>query len=108
MSSAREKADLIVDTIAQSGVSLTDEQWDIAVDIIAAALLAEREAGIEEAATLTENAWACRSCGAVFHQYDNPHGDEDCPKGRASWESATKPQVASALRGLIKQKEERG
>ena len=48
MTSARERADEIVDAIAQSGVSLGDAQWDSAVDAIAAALLTEREAGRAE------------------------------------------------------------
>ncbi len=71
---------------------------------IEAAITAAERRGLEKAARLTENAWACRSCGAVFDQYDDPHEDENCPKGHASWEHATKPQVASAIRALAGEK----
>ena len=82
MTSARERADLIVDTIAQTGISLDDAQWDAAVDIIAAALLAE----LEEAAQVAERS------------YQDERYDEGPSYARA---------IAAAIRALIKQKEER-
>lgn len=75
-------------------------------DVVAAALLAECEAGIEDAAKLVPTVNVCRTCKTPF--FDPPgHYDEDCPKGRASWEYPTRTDIAQALRDLINTKEER-
>lgn len=55
-----EEADLIVDEIAQLGVSFSDEQWDAAVEIIASALRSAREAENEACAKVASDE-ACTS-----------------------------------------------
>lgn len=56
--------------------------------------------GVEDAARLVEQ-YHCLACGASFHQSEG-HWDEDCAKGRSSWDRGLKDpdKLAALIRAL--------
>jgi hypothetical protein len=54
---------------------------------------------IEAAARIQDDGNTCRACGTFFIASEG-HYDEDCPKGRASWDGASEEQKACAILAL--------
>lgn len=61
----------------------------------------------DEAAVFVPKAFICTACGEVFPQ-NKYHADEDCAKGRSSWDRASGDQIAVYLRTLADQIEKEG
>ncbi|QXI63379.1 hypothetical protein CP157_01097 [Paracoccus marcusii] len=97
---------------AEAAEAERDRQYDENVNRIAMQARAENERdaarraeaaawndAIEAAAQWAEDGFTCRACNAPFLTSVG-HYDEDCPKGRASWDGLPRDQLPIRIRAL--------
>jgi len=92
------------ETFWQYGLRTGDEEWETVAERYRASLTTPPARsyadGIEDAAKVAEQ-MKCIACGTFFDPAIG-HDDEDCPKGRASWDGSGRSdeQIAAAIRLL--------